>query len=132
MALNPVINPRLERGILIECKNYKAAVDVTYIGKFYSLLKVSKQNAGILVAWKGVTGGTDWKNGYGLIRKIALRDNLYIIVLDKNDLKVVVNQQLSIFKLLNKKIEELDLDVKFDSGFTQQHELLEKFKDDNG
>ena len=55
-----------------ECKNYSGAVDVTYVGKFYSLLLTTGINTGILFTYHGVTG-TGWTNGNGLIRKAYLQ-----------------------------------------------------------
>lgn len=61
---------------LCECKNYSKKIDVTYIGKFYSLLKTSGMKFGVLFSVFGITG-SKWDNGVGLIKKIALKDDIY-------------------------------------------------------
>lgn len=40
---------------LIECKNHKEPVNVGLVGKFYSLMEVSKIDVGIFISKEGVT-----------------------------------------------------------------------------
>lgn len=61
--------PGFVNSFLCECKNYNGKVGVTYIGKFYSLLKVSNSKLGILISWEGVTGRNNWTDAKGLIKK---------------------------------------------------------------
>ena len=61
---------------LCECKNYDGAVNVTYVGKFSSLMSVTDSNFGIMISWDGVTGRGKWSDSQGLIKKIALRENV--------------------------------------------------------
>lgn len=61
-----LINNRLDT-FLGECKNYRKSVDVTYIGKFCSLLLTGNVRLGILFSYHGVSG-SGWSNGAGLIR----------------------------------------------------------------
>ena len=63
--------PFLENSFLCECKNYKKSVDVTYVGKFFSLLHVARCKIGIMIAWNGIAGRSKWSDASGLIRKIA-------------------------------------------------------------
>ena len=77
--------PCFGESFLCECKNYKGAVKVTYVGKFSSLMAVTNTNFGIMISWDGVTGRGKWSDSQGFIKKIALSDKKYIIVLDKYD-----------------------------------------------
>lgn len=106
---------------ICECKNYNSRVGVTYIGKFYSLLKVSGVKLGLFVSFNGITGQNDWEDAKGLIHKIALKDDIYIIVLDKNDLFHLQNNTIDIFTLIKNKISCLKLDIDY-SQFISQHE----------
>lgn len=84
---------------LCECKNYDGAVNVTYVGKFSSLMSVTDSNFGIMISWDGVTGRGKWSDSQGLIKKIALREKRYIIVLDKFDLKKIYEKRKVCFRL---------------------------------
>lgn len=56
-----------------ECKNYEASLSVTYIGKFYSLLKQCNCNFGILFTYNGVSGEeSKWADGHGLMKVLKL------------------------------------------------------------
>lgn len=78
--------------IICECKNYQSTIDVTWVGKFYSLLSISNIKIGIIFSYEGVTGesSNDWTNAWGLIRKIYLKDEIAIISISKNELKRIV------------------------------------------
>ncbi|WP_347943967.1 restriction endonuclease [Enterococcus cecorum] len=118
--------PVFVNSFLCECKNYNGKVGVTYIGKFYSLLKVSNSKLGILISWEGVTGRNDWTDAKGLIKKIALKDDIYIIALDKNDLYEIGNRKTHIFNIVNKKYTSLQNDIDY-SKYINPHENEELF-----
>ena len=63
---------RFEDDFLIECKNYARPVDVTYVGKFASLLLSQSKKFGILVSKKGITG-SNWSDAYGWTKKLYLK-----------------------------------------------------------
>ena len=84
---------------LAECKNYDGPVNVTFVGKFCSLMSVTNTNFGIMVSWDGVSGRTKWNDSKGLIKKIALHESKYIIVIDKNDLKQICGRKKICFLL---------------------------------
>lgn len=106
---------------ICECKNYNGPVNVTYVGKFYSLLRLSSAKLGIMVSWNGVTGRTDWSDAQGLIKKIALKESLFIIVLDRNDLKRVCDNETNIFSLVADKCFALQQDIDY-SDCIKRHE----------
>ena len=111
---------------ICECKEYSKRVDVTYVGKFYSLLACSRVSLGVLVAWEGVTGRSQWSDAKGLIKKIALRDNVFIVTLDKQDLKEIYDGKKNVYSLLMDKKDALQSDISY-STFISQHEAETDF-----
>lgn len=120
------IFPFLGERFLCECKNYVSKVDVTYVRKFYSLLKVSNAQTGIMIAWEGVTRRGKWDAAAGLIKKIALKDDIYIIVLDKHDLAKIAKDECNIFKLIEDKYNALVMDIDYER-FIEHHENESEF-----
>ncbi len=110
---------------LIECKNYQSPLDVTYVGKFYSLLKVSSINFGIIISTNGLTG-RNWEAANGLVKKIALKDSIYILNIDLNDLKEIANKKITFLELIEIKFKSLITDVDIES-FKKAHENEDKF-----
>lgn len=94
--------------IICECKNYQGNVDVTWVGKFYSLLSMSNVKVGILFSYEGITGekSQDWSDAWGLIRKIYLKDNIAILNIGKNEIARIVNGE-SFCEILEEKFVEL-------------------------
>lgn len=110
---------------LCECKNYDGKVNVTYIGKFSSLLCCSDTKLGIMIAWQGVTGN-GWAAGNGLIKKIALAEKRYIIVITQNDLYDIYQRKTNLFELLNCKFRALKQDISYEKCITR-HELVDEW-----
>lgn len=106
---------------LCECKNYDGAVNVTYVGKFSSLMSVTDSNFGIMISWDGVTGRGKWSDSQGLIKKIALREKRYIIVLDKFDLKKIYEKKESVFSIIYDKYIALKNETDYDK-YIEKHE----------
>ena len=106
---------------MCECKNYNGKVDVTYVGKFCSLMLVTGTNLGIMVSWDGVTGRGSWSDSKGLIKKIALKENKYIVVIDKNDLCRIYNKEASIFSMIYDKYLALQTEVDY-SKYILKHD----------
>ncbi len=119
----------IENGFLCECKNYGKKVSVTYIGKFFSLLCVSNVKLGIMIAWEGVSGGSSsWNYGTGLIKKIALKKDIYILVIDKDDLKKIYNGKTNIFSLIYEKHKALQYNIDY-SKYICKHNAEKHFVD---
>ena len=110
---------------LCECKNYEGKVDVTYIGKFYSLLSCSNTYLGIMIAWNDVTG-TGWSAGRGLIKKIALAEKRYIIVITQKDLYDIYLKKTNLFELIKTKYRALKLDISYEKYITK-HKLSDEW-----
>ncbi|MET4548090.1 restriction endonuclease [Lactococcus lactis] len=120
-------NYYLEEEFLVECKNYSTPVSVTYIGKFSSLMRVSRIKQGIFISKKGLTGGNDRKrDSKGLIKKIALRDASYILDFELSDFKNLAGKSLQ--EILFAKRESLRLDVEFDD-LIEHHNLESEFEE---
>lgn len=116
----------LGNSFLCECKNYNKKVDVTYVGKFCSLLTAAGQKFGVMVAWKGVTG-EGWNDASGLIKKFALGEKRYVVVIDRNDLKRIYDKKDNLYALLNEKYLALKNDISYEKLITS-HELESGFR----
>ncbi len=114
------------RSFLCECKNYMGSVDVTYVGKFVSLLNVSKTKFGIIFSKDGISGKNIWKDGKGLVRKIALSQGTYIIDITWDDFQKIYNKQANILGIINDKYEAMKHDIDYTS-YILKHEQEEEF-----
>lgn len=122
--------PCFGESFLCECKNYGGAVNVTYVGKFFSLLKVTGSSMGILISWEGVTGKGPWSASKGLIKKIALKEDIYIIAIDKEDLREIYDRKNNIFSLIYDKYIALKNEIDY-STYIKRHENEEKFEQES-
>lgn len=111
---------------LCECKNYEKKISVTYVGKFYSLMSVTQIRFGVMFSWEGITGRNEWMDSRGLVKKIALRDKVHIITIDKDDLKLIYEKKQNICSLLLGKLEALDCDINFQQ-YISDHEAKTVF-----
>lgn len=102
--------------VLCECKNYADTIGVTWVGKFYSLLKQYRCNLGIIFSYYGLSG-KDWEDGVGLTKKICLRDNVCLINLNIEDFNRIKDGE-SIINIISNKIESLKFDVNFNELIT--------------
>ena len=112
---------------LCECKNYDKAVDVTYVGKFSSLMSVTNADFGIMVSWEGVTGRGKWSDSKGLIKKIALREKRHIVVLEKEDLRGICQKESNVFSVLYDKYTALKNETDYTKYITK-HSAEEEMK----
>lgn len=106
---------------LCECKNYDGPVNVTYVGKFSSLMSAANTNFGIMILWEGITGRNKWSDSQGLIKKIALREKRYIIVLDKDDLEKIYKKEESVFSVIYDKYIALKNEIDY-RQYIDRHE----------
>ncbi len=105
-------NSLISGNIITECKNYKDPVGVTWVGKFASLLDVSKLDLGLLIAKNGITGKHNWDAAKGLIRKISLKRGTIILDFKLSDFRDMEGK--NIMNLIAAKIDYLNLDMKFE------------------
>lgn len=113
--------PFLGETFICECKNYTHPVSVTYVGKFFSLLVASGEKFGIMISWNGVTARSPWSDALGLIKKIALKEGIFIIVIDRVDLQRICNKETNLFSLLSDKYNALKNDIDY-SAWISKHE----------
>ncbi|MDE6004689.1 MAG: hypothetical protein K2G88_04820, partial [Oscillospiraceae bacterium] len=111
---------------LCECKNYNARLSITYVGKFYSLLKATNSKIGILFTINGVTGINDWKDSKAFIRKVALKEDVAILVFEINDYKEIKENNVQFLDLVEKKYRSLMNDISYEQ-FVSSHEAEGEF-----
>ncbi|MEN8433980.1 hypothetical protein NX821_001151 [Clostridium septicum] len=124
--------------IICECKNYQSTIDVTWIGKFYSLLSISNINMGIIFSYEGVTGQAenDWANAWGLIRKIYLKDGIAIISISRTELDRIVAGE-NFCDILEEKFIELQTmttienEKRYHSSEVRVKKLLDKIEEES-
>ncbi|MDK3750828.1 hypothetical protein O0B34_04130, partial [Staphylococcus pseudintermedius] len=83
--------PILSEDFIVECKQYHQKVKVTWVNKFYSLLRFGNYKLGIIFSVEPLTGKNDWDSSKGVCSKVALKDNIYIINLHLEDMKNIVD-----------------------------------------
>lgn len=115
-----------ENTFLSECKNYNKKVDVTWVGKFYTLMKYTTNELGILFSYKGLSG-KNWNDATGLIKKLHLYDkDSYIIDFNYKDFLLLSNGVSFLNLIINKKFN-----IKNDTSITSflvQHPNQDYFK----
>ncbi|MBU5250690.1 restriction endonuclease, partial [Lysinibacillus capsici] len=110
----------IDEEFLIECKNYNKKVDVTFIGKFATLLHAHNQKFGIMISNKGITG-KGWNDALGLTKKIFLKENILIISLTIKDFRRMLD--FSLFEVIEAKKMEIITDTKYEH-FLSAHPSL--------
>lgn len=110
-----------------ECKNYDSSIGVTWVGKFYGLLKSCDCNFGIIFSFEELTGEFDkWRDAEGLIRTFSLiekhkyNSDFYILHFGLDDFKRIGSGE-SFFDIINAKIDAIRIGANYSS-------LVEKYK----
>ena len=83
-----------------------------------------------MISWDGVTGRSKWSDSKGLIKKIALREKRYIVVLDKYDLKKICEKENNIFSLIYDKYTALKNEIDYDK-YILKHEVEDNWSANN-
>lgn len=103
---------------LIECKNHKSEVEVGLLGKFYSLMDVSKVNLGIFISRVGITGSNEkyWKNAAAFVRKINLKysescNPKILLDLDLDAIEEVTQDDTNIIEVIENRKISIDMDI---------------------
>ena len=115
----------IQDGIICECKNHKDNIGVTYIGKFISLVLSSQKNVGIFFSAKGVAGRDSWNDSNGLIRKVALAKQIYILDVSISDIEGIALGTDNFLNVIKNKYESLQNDVKYES-YISKHDNEDK------
>lgn len=117
-----------------ECKNYADSLSVTYIGKFYSLLKQCDCNLGLLFTYNGVSGNENkWSDGHGLMKVLKLVEkyangkNFNIIEFKLEDYEKIL-KGTSFFELIEVKKLALQVaanyEVFLEEGISDELQIL--------
>lgn len=117
----------IERGFLCECKNYSNKVNVTYVGKFASLLQSMQYNFGFLISINGITGQHNWEDAKGFVRKLALAARIYIIDIDIHDLEQIYGDRSCFWVLVKKKYDMLSRDISY-IEYLSEHEFQKEME----
>lgn len=99
-----------------ECKNYNRSVDVTYVGKFCSLLLANQIKFGLLFSYYGISG-SGWSDASGLVRKFYLHkekeeDRYCIIDFSKDDF-IAVDDGENFLQIIENKLLALRFDTDY-------------------
>lgn len=110
---------------LSECKNYDGKVDVTWVGKFYSLLQSNSVKLGLLFSYHGLAGRGEWHSAIGLTKKLyLLREDLenrtYIIDININDFRAIANGK-NLLAIINAKMDALRFQTNFQKFLNEKH-----------
>lgn len=135
-TLQGIIPDLFNQPIICECKNYQQPVNVTWIGKLYMLLAMSQIKVGIIFSYEGITGEKEknWRDAWGLIRKIYLKDQIAIIDISKIEIKRIINGEHFCDIVEEKYLElktmtsDLEESKKYHSSIEKVNELLEKIQ----
>lgn len=119
--------PCFGESFLCECKNYDGKVNVTYVGKFCYLMNITNTSLGIMVAWEGVTARSKWSDSAGLIKKVALKEDKYVVVLDKNDFYRIYKKEANVFSIINDKYLALKNEIDYEK-YILKHDAEKSMK----
>lgn len=118
-----------------ECKNYESTLNVTYVGKFYSLLVSTNVSFGIIFTQKGLTGNeNEFHDAYGLtkvlriIEKYQNNRDMIILTFTLEDYEKIANGE-SFFNLIKAKKLALRLSSEYNSFLKDYpHENIDSIK----
>lgn len=108
----------LKKDSLVECKNHKKPIDVTLVGKFYSLMRYKKVKFGFMISNKEITGQTPWDDAVGLTKKLYLRDDTIIINITIDMIKKLLCDNISIISVIKQQVDQIIYHTKFDELIT--------------
>ena len=120
-----------------ECKNYSRPLGVTYVGKFYSLMKAANISFGIIFTTRGLSGSyKNFQDAHGLTAVLKIVEDLrncnnqfYILTFTKKDyLKMI--EGVNFFELVKAKKLEMQLHADYNLFLSkcEKHELAEEIQ----
>ncbi|MBS5305731.1 hypothetical protein [Clostridium sp.] len=105
----------LKDDCLVECKNHKKAIDVTLLGKFYSLIRYKKVKFGFMISNKELTGQLPWDDAIGLTKKLYLRDDTIIINITIKMIKEMLELNESIINIIKNQVNDIKYHTNFEN-----------------
>jgi hypothetical protein len=122
---------------VIECKNYKDPVELTYVSKFYGLVDSKDIGLGLFISNKGISGRgkPKWEDAAAFVNKVNLS---YMKVEDKDKKRVIldfsldrieemINEGGNCFELINDVKMSLFSDLSYEVSH-ERHYSLDKIK----
>lgn len=110
-----------------ECKNYASALDVTYVGKFYSLLVSTDVPFGIIFTQKGLTGNeNEFRDAYGLVKVLRIiekyqnKKEMFILTFTLEDYRKIAQGE-SFFDMIKAKKVALGLSSEYTNFLRDYH-----------
>ena len=110
-----------------ECKNYDSTLDVTYVGKFYSLLVSTDIPFGIIFTQKGLTGNeNEYHDSHGLVKVLRIIEkyqnnrDLTILTFTLEDYEKL-ERGISFFELIKAKKIALQLSSSYENFIKEYH-----------
>ena len=118
-----------------ECKNYNSTLNVTYVGKFYSLLVSTDVPFGIIFTQKGLTGcENEFHDAYGLTKVVRIVEKyqndreMFILTFTLEDYEKIANGD-SFFSLIKAKKIAMQLSSTYESFLQDyQHDNTDSIK----
>lgn len=103
---------------LVECKNHKKTIEVGLVGKFFSLMDVSKINLGLFISKNGVTGkdSSHWSDAKAFINKINLKysessEPKILLDIDLDDIEKAIQNDIYIIDIIQDRKIQIDADI---------------------
>lgn len=114
LNLNTILGFKGDK-ILVECKNYKKKIDVTWIGKFAHLLNNHDIDYGIIFSKHSLTGinkgKLTWNQAAGLVKKFYLKYSKFIISITLDEIEEIVSKDKNFIEFLQNKRNNIQLDT---------------------
>jgi len=110
-----------------ECKNYNSTLNVTNVGKFYSLLVSTDVSFGIIFTQKGLTGNeNEYHDAYGLIKVLRIIEKYknnrdFTIISFTLDDYEKIKEGVSFFELVKSKKMALQLSTNYEEFLKEYH-----------
>lgn len=129
-AVAPILGSNYSK-LICECKNYKGGVDVTYVGKFYSLMQTTYNNVGVMFSYCGFSGKS-WGGASGLTKKLFMlkehpNEKIYILDFNHKDFKAILDGK-SFFDILDDKCRSLELGIDDINKYIKKHPNEDKWQ----
>ena len=103
---------------LVEFKNHKETIEVGLVGKFFSLMDVSKINLGLFISKNGVTGkdSSHWSDAKAFINKINLKysessEPKILLDIDLDDIEKAIQNDIYIIDIIQDRKIQIDADI---------------------
>ncbi|HDI6901104.1 TPA: restriction endonuclease [Staphylococcus aureus] len=103
--------PILKENFIIECKQYHEKINVTWVNKFYSLLRQGDYKIGIIFSLELLTGKNEWDSSKGVCSKVALKDDIFILNFYKKDMEDILNGK-NFIDIVEEKLIQLKENIK--------------------